>query len=269
MARKKNTTFIIMGSGAAPEPALWTALSDAADSSSDPLFKILWYSTPTMESVVNWMYESESVFDLYLDGPAPKSIVRAAENVFKTDDLDRKGDTACEWAIYESLLLGNTVKALLLWDDDQPELMEKMVLACADNDIEVLDLGNGLVPIIVEDDEPQPQPQEPEQEPDKADTPFTADELAAMPLSTLKRIVASQGYEGSTPRSKQELIDIILTGDVPTAQELLIAEPVKVAAPADKPLPTMVVFYDDGTSVTINVKQDARKLVSDLISAVL
>ena len=92
-----------------------------------------------------------------------------------------------------------TGSVLFLWDEDDIDLLEE-VWEMIDEETDILELTNGLAPIVLEeDDTPDPEPvEEEEEEEDEDDTRFTKEELENMAAAAVKRYGARIGATGTT-----------------------------------------------------------------------
>jgi len=131
---------------------------------------------------------------------------------------------------------------LLMWDEDKPELMNKYVINAVDNGVKVLDVSNGLTPIVVEGVEPSVK-----DEPTKKFAELTYEELVAMPLSKLKALANEHGNYTKKLTTKSALAEAILLGNA--EQEEKPKE--EIQAPVD--LGTFKIVSSTGTNCTVVV----------------
>lgn len=141
------------------------------------------------------------------------------------------------------------VTLLILWDDDKPELMEKYAFRASDHGIKILDVSNGLTPIVVEGHVPQE-----EKAPEAPKAEMTYDELVAMPMGKLKKMAAEYGDYTKTLKTKSALAEAVLMGAAPSdePQEEKTA-PVIISSAG--PTCTVVVVFPDGKVITSQATQ--------------
>jgi len=279
---KKKTSIIIVGDGTAPKKAVCAALNDLYESSTViENVALVWppddgaEDNSSLREIVTWIVDTATVpLTVFAESKSdiPKHIASEADEIVESGSPIF---AACS-------SVGRNVTGLVLWNDDNLDYTEKVVLFLAQNGVkEILDLTNALVPIVVEDDEAPAEKAPPKKEPaeaPKAEKPeaFTEDELLSMPVATLKLIATNMGESFSSHPSKQELVDLILGGGSTTPEEVLPQkeepqkeEPQPVAAPQQNDA-TMVVFYNNGSSVTLNLSSAAAKdAVSTIVANLL
>lgn len=251
MSRKKPLILVVVGNGFVPASVIETGISDAVDAGAVAEIAIAWYSKESANLTVYEWLENHTDFPMYIyaDGVVPKSVAVLAEEVVQTDHIhvDILSDS-----FERAKELKADLRVLLLWDDNDPETMEDIVFRSDAAGFKVLDLSNGLVPIMVEeDDAPAPQtvvedepvklpvedetawePYDDEEEVERPkpvideSEPFTSQELTNMPLASLKRMVLAQGKDLPTKPTKAALIEVLLeTGTtVAVASEALTVD---------------------------------------------
>jgi len=162
--------------------------------------------------VINWLIDMEVNFMLTHNGKAPAEFIEKAS----VERLD--ANPARDMIHYLSKTKGTL---LLLWDDSLVPEMEEICFDAADAGVPILDLTNGLVPIVVDitpEDKPEPVPTE-----EVEIEPFSRDEMLSMSIGVLRKTAKSQGIQAGTNMTKEQIVDAIL-GDnqltEPSLQEL-------------------------------------------------
>lgn len=146
------------------------------------------------------------------EGSAPKVLVETADYLMSASSAE-------EVIIKE--LAANNGTLLVMWDDERDADMSKFVTMASDFGVTVLELSNGLTPIILEE-----QPvhitetvvaKEVELE------PLTTDELDSMNIGLLKKAAFAQGIADAGGMSKQELVVALSEDDSPVVSADLVA----------------------------------------------
>jgi len=197
---------VVIGSGSAPATAITESLRDLLKSGDELSFR--WTGSPVPESyeaVYGYVLDNEIPFTmLYVDGQKIPGAFRDSESgvVQKVRDPE------------QSLLKNFDGKVLLLWDDGENEeggLIDRIFDSCPD--VEVLELTNGLAPIVLETtDAPAPSPV-PEEDDDMS---FSKDQLSGMAEAAVVRYGKRRGCEGST---KSEIIEELFGVEAPTEED--------------------------------------------------
>lgn len=144
------------------------------------------------------------------------------------------------------------VALLILWDDDKPELMEKYAFRASDHGIKILDVSNGLTPIVVES--PVTKTEEPKSETTKGE--LTYDELVAMPMGKLKKMAAEYGDYTKALKTKSALAEAVLMGAAPSDEPQKQDKETKpVVISSAGPSCTVVVVFPDGKVITSQAPQ--------------
>ena len=153
--------------------------------------------------VINWLIDMEVDFMLTHNGKAPAEFIEKAS----IERLD--ANPARDMIHYLSKTNGTL---LLLWDDTLVPEMEEICFDAADAGVPILDLTNGLVPIVVDitpEDKPAPVPTE-----EVEIEPFSRSEMLSMSIGVLRKTAKSQGIHVGTNMTKEQIVDAILN-DVP------------------------------------------------------
>jgi hypothetical protein len=133
---------------------------------------------------------------------------------------------------------------LLMWDEDKPQLMDKYVINAVDAGVKVLDVSNGLTPIVVEGSEPEKK--EETKPAEDANKGLTYDELVSLPMAKLKSLANDYGSYTKKLTTKSALAEAILLGNAEKKEE---EEDIEL--PID--LGTFKIVSTTGTTCTVVV----------------
>jgi hypothetical protein len=222
-------THAVIGTGTAPSKVIMDGLAEAVEN-GDTL-SLVWTGAPkdgsAIESVYAFVKDSETPTTVYHeDGQNIPQALRSWDNVnvVKTrHPLSSALDSISEDGV-----------VLFLWNDDKPEEIEEVYDHSEDHNI--MELSNGLCPIVLDDSVPQPTPA-PKEVPTKSKAPelLSIDELEVMTAAAVKQYGQDMGCEARTKAGIIEEIAARMETEVPS-----IPEPV-----ADEPAPVVTV---DGVS---------------------
>lgn len=185
--------------------------------------------------VLNWLIDMEVNYEIVHAGNAPTKFIEKASVERLTSNPAR------ELTHYLSKTKGTL---LLLWDNDLVPEMEEICFDAADGGVPILDLTNGLVPIVVDtttEDKPEPVPTE-----EVEIEPFSRSEMLSMSIGVLRKTAKSQGIHVGTSMTKEQIVDAILN-DVP-APEPVIEDEEEMLLPID--LGTFKVVSTSATLTT-------------------
>lgn len=182
-------THVVIGTGPCPKEAVTEALRDAL-SDGDTL-GVAWSGSPVPESVgavYDYILDHEIDFVLmYADEQKVHSAFREAEHGVVQKSRNPN----------ESLLKALDGKVLFLWNDDDPGLIEQVFDSVPD--ATVLELSNGLAPIILADEEaPQPEAPVAPVEEEEDDYRYTREELEMATAYVVKRYGERMGCTAKT-----------------------------------------------------------------------
>ncbi len=185
------------------------------------------------------------------DSSAPKVLVETADYIVD-------GGSSAEQAIIKELAANNGT-LLVMWDDERSEEMMYLVVTAIDLGVTVLELSNGLVPILLED----PVEQEPtitETPAPKAEVelePLTRDELSDMSIGLLKKAAFAQGIADAGGMSKEALMNALMESDE-CELPVVASDNHEVQEPQ-----AMVVYMENGQYMTVQVPlKEIKKLLS-------
>ena len=174
--------------------------------------------------VINWLIDMEVNFMLTHNGTAPAEFTEKAS----VERLD--ASPARDIIHYLSKTKGTL---LLLWDDTLVPEMEEICFDAADAGVPILDLTNGLVPIVVDitpEEKVEPVPTE-----EVEIEPFSRAEMLSMSIGVLRKTAKSQGIHVGTNMTKEQIVDAILN-DVPMPDPIIEdteMEEVEILPPID------------------------------------
>lgn len=213
----------LVGGGSVSARVVYDALSDV-------------YKTGDMVYVADTLIENKAVKS-WIEALEPNASFVTVNEVFTSLVNDKEAN--------------RDVTLLILWDEAKPELMEKFAFRAADHGIKILDVSNGLTPIVVENPGGAPVETAP-----KEDTKeLTYDELVAMPMGKLKQMASQYGDYTKALKTKSALAEAVLMGAAPSdePQEEKTA-PVTISSAG--PTCTVVVVFPDGKVITSQATQD-------------
>lgn len=159
-----------------------------------------------------------------------QEVLNAAANTHLVTDV---------WTQMEQILVDAPKAALfVLWDEKRDKELQEICGRFADAEISVLDLTNGLAPLLDQDEAVEPTPDEPdaadeaeddEEEPQAATTVYTRPQLEKMNHSDVKDIAVSMGL---APRKARENMIVAILDAQGTPEPVTVAsvEPQAVAA---------------------------------------
>jgi hypothetical protein len=233
----------ILGAGSAPAKVIVASLQDLGH---DSHYVIPWYGdvTPGLEAVYDWVLDHNIQFTLVQnpDGKKAPSVLRTmCETLHDSQDVN---------ASIVKMLIPAYGHALILWDDKNEDASFVVATQAIEAGLPTLELTNGLVPIVFDDQEQSSESVADEADimvegdSDESTTPWDRDTLENMPAAVLKRMAQSAG---ATTKTKEEAIKAILGEDEedPTAKWVPVPVPEREnineefalvdAAPADSP----------------------------------
>lgn len=183
------STHVVMGIGDAPESVITEGLRDVLKEGDDIAFA--WVGSPvpkSLEAVYGYVLDNEVQFTMYYtDGQKIPGAFREADHgmVVKTRD------------IFSSLVKSVSGNVLYLWDDGELELAERIFDS---TECKILELSNGLVPIVLEE-APAPELVEDvhdDDDDDDDDMRFTMEQLESMTVPLVKRYGERMGCTAKT-----------------------------------------------------------------------
>lgn len=179
---------VVIGSGSAPATAISESLRDLIKDGDELAFA--WTGSPVpegYEAVYGYALDNEIPFTmLYTDGQKIPGLFRDSEFgvVQKVRDTE------------QSLLKNLDGKVLLMWEDSENEeggLIDRIFDSCPN--VEVLELTNGLAPIVIESEVDEPAPTATD---DDDDMDFTQQQLSSMASAAVVRYGQRKGCTATT-----------------------------------------------------------------------
>lgn len=240
----------VLGTGSAPAKAIVASLNDIG---KDQSFYIPWYGkiTPGLEAVYDWVIDNNVEFTLVQDTTikkAPTVLRTLANRLFDTESVDQ--------SIIKTLQPEDG-HALVLWDEEDEDQSVHVAGMAITAGIPTLELTNGLVPIVFNEQDGPTEIVESDNEFVVADVQsdeiesFTREELEIMPASVVKRVATNKGF---APKTKEEAIDA-LTGED--------------AEPETAPIRphSMTLELTDGGTIRFNISQDLLQKIFNLVAS--
>ena len=218
----------IIGSGSANPKVVQDGLLDLLAKNPDAQFVIHARRSPqgAVGTVYDFLVDNEVPFDAAhrIDDNAPKALLNLATTLETTEDPTEA-------------VIQMSDEVLILWDEADPKLSEKLAIRCADAGRLTFDLTMALTPIMV-DTAPKvevlPEPVVVEEAPMEIPaemmatapevievSPFTRDELLSMSMGILRRQAKSLGID-KVFKTKEEIADAIFYNE-PTNGDPIIA----------------------------------------------
>ena len=180
-------THIVIGNGPCSSEAVTASLKDVI-AEGDAL-ALAWAGVnipESVEAVYKFAFDTEMALTVfYSEGQTVHSMVRDRDHVSVVKVRDTR----------ESLLKAVDGKVLVLWDDDEDYIN---YVFDTRPEAEVLELSNGLAPIIGIVEEPSNEPEVVEEEDDEQVTPMTRDELESATAFVVKRYGQRMGCKSNT-----------------------------------------------------------------------
>lgn len=228
----------VIGSGSASRKVIEASLNDIG---LEPTFIVPWYGKVTegLEVVYDWVVDNEAAFSIVAkDGvkAVPKVLASKATSVIVVEDVDTHIINTLKNREVEGL-------ALVLWDQDKETYSVSIASKAIDLRLPTLELTNGLVPIVLDDDSGEPEKAEDEL-PDIGEANYERETLEMMPTSLVKRMAKDKGFD---PKSKEDAVNM-LSGD------------------KSQKIGSIIVLMEDGTEIGFNGSQELLKKIFDVVA---
>lgn len=228
----------VIGSGSASRKVIEASLNDIG---LEPTFIVPWYGKVTegLEVVYDWVVDNEAAFSIVAkDGvkAVPKVLAGKATSVIVVEDVDTHIINSLKNREVEGL-------ALVLWDQDKETYSVSIASKAIDLRLPTLELTNGLVPIVLDDDSGEPEKAEDEL-PDIGEANYERETLEMMPTSLVKRMAKDKGFD---PKSKEDAVNM-LSGD------------------KSQKIGSIIVLMEDGTEIGFNGSQELLKKIFDVVA---
>lgn len=184
--------------------------------------------------VLDWMVNHEVPFTIIADDKTSESFTD--ESAYSITHKNLTDDA------FLKELKKKKGTLLLLWDDEREKEMTRIVYLATDMGIQIKDLTNGLVPIVLEDEDAPAAPQRVETDEVEIEQ-FSREELEGMPISVLRKNAKSQNIN-TDGLSKTQLVSALLGAE---------------SAPAVTY--TTVSTAENTVTTTLNVAPPARETI--------
>lgn len=236
----------VIGSGSASRKVIEASLDDIG---LEPTFIIPWYGKVTdgLEAVYDWVVNNEAVFSIVAkDGvrAVSKILAEKATSVTVVDDVDQHIINTLKNREVEGL-------ALVLWDQEKETYSVSIASKAIDLRLPTLELTNGLVPIIL-DEESTEEPIETEEAeeglPDIGEASYERETLEMMPTALVKRMAKDKGFD---PKSKEEAVNMLANPSPEVSENI----------------GSIIVLMQDGTEIGFNGGQDLLKKIMEVVVA--
>lgn len=229
----------VIGSGSASRKVIEASLNDIG---LEPVFILPWYGKVTdgLEAVYDWVIDNEAAFSIVAqDGvkAVPKALAQKASSVTVVDDVDSHIISNLKNREVEGL-------ALVLWDQDKENYSVSIASRAIDLRLPTLELTNGLVPIILDNDSDETEEKE-EELPDLGEANYERETLEMMPTALVKRMAKDKGFD---PKSKEDAVNMLSGGEDPS-----------------KVVGSIIVLMQDGTEIGFNGDPTILKKLMDVI----
>lgn len=234
----------IIGSGNAKKNVIEDGLSEFTDTHH---FVLPWYGKPTTGL--------DRMYTVVIDGEHPYSICgnRVPRSLLKTaQDWD---DSEPNMAVINMTRHAGGNIVLVLWDES--EELKTAIKSAHSRGMRMLDLTNGLAPIII-------------QEETSDGSQFTEEELESMPTSALARQAKLLGHTVGKETERDALLEIVKEGlddvsllrrdaDVASSKNLDEVIPAKVAQ--------FLIKFHNGTVMELHASRELLNKIVDMVVA--
>lgn len=237
----------VIGSGSASRKVIEASLNDIG---LEAMYILPWYGKVTdgLEAVYDWIIDNEAIFSIVAQDGAkavPKALAAKATSVTSVDDVDTH--------------IINTLKnrevtglALILWDQEKEGYSIKIASQAIDLRLPTLELTNGLVPIVLDDEAPITKVQDVEEKeeervddlPDIGEANYARETLEMMPTALVKRMAKDKGFD---PKSKEDAVNM-LSGNSGS-------------------IASIIVLMQDGTEIGFNGSAEILQKIMDLVAS--
>ena len=231
----------VIGSGSASRKVIEASLNDIG---LEPMFIVPWYGKVTdgLEAVYDWVIDNDASFSIVAkDGvkTVPKALSSKATSVTVVDDVDAQILSTLKNREVEGM-------ALVLWDQEKETYSVGVASQAIDLRLPTLELTNGLVPIILDDDSAKEESElvVEDEMPDIGDTQYERETLEMMPAALVKRMAKDKGFD---PKSKEDAVNMLSASD----KEVTIG--------------SIIVLLSDGTEIGFNANHALLKKIMDLV----
>lgn len=226
------THYGVIGSGEHSANMIQDGLKEIYDEDTKMYVYCRVGASPSERVVYDWLLDNEKNFTAVTNGKAPSILIETAEYILEGGH--RPEDTIIKE------LAANNGRLLVLWDDNNSKRMEDLIFKASDMGVEVLELSNGLAPIITEQKEEPSKEVEKFVEATEVDIdPLTETELNDMSVGLLKKAAFAQGIADAGGMSKEQLVKVL--ADAPE-----VSSDTHVANTNAGAHMAIIVWYQDG-----------------------
>jgi hypothetical protein len=205
------THYGIVGGGNHPQNIIEDGLKDIYHDNADHTLYLNCRkgATDSEKRVYTYILDNNIPFlAVSQNGSAPKVLVETADYIVD-------GGASAEHAIIKELA-ANGGTLLILWDEENEERMNQMVIQATDLGVNVLELSNGLTPFVLDEAEPaEPITETPTPKAEVELEPLTRDDLDDMSIGLLKKAAFAQGIADAGGMSKSELVNVLVEDESP------------------------------------------------------
>lgn len=197
----------VLGTGPSSEKAIVEALKDALSDGDELVMPWVWPIPASLSYVYKYALDHEVPFTLFYDDDVakpPTKSFREADSCVVQKTRDPFG--ACLKACEDSVLF--------LWDDETAGSDIPKIFAGSES-VVVLELSNGLAPIVLMEEAP-PSPEPSPEEDEEDDSIFSKEELEMMTAHAVKRYGERIGCSATT---KSSIIEELFGAEVESAPE--------------------------------------------------
>lgn len=230
----------VVGAGSASQKVIEASLNDIG---LEPLFIVPWYGklTDGLKVVYDWMLDNEASFAVVAkDGvkDVPKALATKATSVTIVDDVDAHILSTLKEREVEGM-------ALILWDQEKETYSVSIASQAIDLRLPTLELTNGLVPIVLDDDTDTTESElvVEDEMPDIGETKYERETLEMMPAALVKRMAKDKGFE---PKSKEEAVNMLTSDGSPS-------------------IGSIIVLMSDGTEIGFNASPEILTKIMEMI----
>jgi len=216
----------VLGTGPSSEKAIVEALKDALSDGDEMAMPWVWPIPDSLSYVYKYALDHEVPFTLFYSDDAakpPTKSFREAGSCVVQKTRDPFG--ACLKACDDSVLF--------LWDDETAENDIQKIFAGSESAV-VLELSNGLAPIVLTEEAPPSSELAPEEEDEEDTSILSKEELEMMTAHAVKRYGERRGCEATT---KTGIIEELFGAEVESA-------PVSTS---ESDIYKIIHLYKDGT----------------------
>ncbi len=238
----------VLGTGVAPKKVIEASLEDLG---TKVHYYVPWYGTPTegLECVYDWLLDNEATFTVVANTTTkvPKALASQSADVASiSGDVNQYLIETLKYQDVKGI-------ALILWDDNLNNASQALAERCIDAGLPTLELTNGLVPIIINDDEAiapvaQPESLEENDPTDESPESFDRSTLENMPAAVVKRMARDKGAE---VKNKEEAIKAILNEEEIVQSNQALEENQRPPTQTNRSIVKVIVYYSDGMKMEL------------------